>query len=93
MSRYQLVEMVPELIITERKARSFYCFNWQLSLDSCLREFGDCNWAGVSVCVRERTCANVYVYKGRWKEKCVSVKVRMETLGGGAAAVCVLAGR
>lgn len=36
MSGHRLVETVLEFIITERKERSFYCFNWQLSLDSCL---------------------------------------------------------
>lgn len=36
-SRHQLVEMVPEFIITERKASffcfCFNCFHWQLSMD------------------------------------------------------------
>ena len=34
-SRHQLVEMVPEFIITERKASFFFfnCFHWQLSMD------------------------------------------------------------
>lgn len=55
-SRHRLVEMVPEFIITESKARSFYCFNWKLSLDSGLRGFGD--WKpGRCECV----CVCVYV--------------------------------
>lgn len=36
-SRHQLVDMVLEFIITERKAGGGYYFNWQLCLDFCLR--------------------------------------------------------
>ena len=65
-SRHQLVEMVPEFIITERKAKRFLffffnCFHWQLSMDdSGWSRFGDWNpgrCESVCVCVCVNTCA------------------------------------
>ena len=89
MSGHQLVETVLEFIITERKARSFYCFNWQLSLDSSLREFGDGDWGRcecVCVCMRVQT----YVHKGRWKKpRCLR---GWRSPGSEEAAVCVQEG-
>lgn len=82
--------MVLEFITTERKARGFYCFNWQLSLDSCLRELGDdnpgrCECKGVCVCLSAR------VGQGRWKES-ARESGRVAELGRPEAAVGVLAG-
>lgn len=49
MSRHQLVEMVLAITITKRKARSFYCFNWQPSQDSLEGSLEIVTRAGVRV--------------------------------------------
>lgn len=66
-SRHQLVEMVPEFIITERKARffcfCFNCFHWQLSMDdSGWSRFGDWN---PGRCECECVCLCVCVFSLR----------------------------